>query len=146
MTDSFNPLEHIDSYVEAMPWTLEALNDYIEPIYSEFYSFVLREFVFAIPTLSKLEIEFLAKSFNKQSTHDKQLGMSDLGEIFNDFMDPIWLPNEVMSVEGTIDGNGLEKKETRRNFLSEYAGWRAFEETLVDISDEDLSLLASCSW
>lgn len=142
MTDSFNPLEHIDSYVEAMPWTLEALNDYIEPIYSEFYSFVLREFVFAIPTLSKLEIEFLAKSFNKQSTHDKQLVMSDLGEIFNDFMDPIWLPNEVMSVEGTIDGNGLEKKETRRNFFVEYSSWRATEENKEEENKEDSS---SCS-
>lgn len=142
MTDSFNPLEHIDSYVEAMPWTLEALNDYIEPIYSEFYSFVLREFVFAFPTLSKLEIEFLAKSFNKQSTHDKQLVMSDLGEIFNDFMDPIWLPNEVMSVEGTIDGNGLEKKETRRNFFVEYSSWRATEENKEEENKEDSS---SCS-
>lgn len=145
MTDSFNPLEHIDSYVEAMPWTLEALNDYIEPIYSGFYSFVLREFVFAIPTLSKLEIEFLAKSFNKQSTHDMQLSMSDLEEIFNNFMDPIWVPNEAMPVEGIVDDNGREKKENRRNFLSEYEAWRAFEETLVDISDEELNLLASCA-
>ena len=134
MTDSFNSLEHIDSYVEAMPWTLEALNDYIEPIYSEFYSFVLREFVFAIPTLSKLEIEFLAKSFNKQSTHDKQLGMNDLEEIFNNFMDPIWIPSEGMPVEGIVDEIGREKKETRRNFLVEYSSWRATEENKEDSS------------
>lgn len=134
MTDSFNSLEHIDSYVEAMPWTLEALNDYIEPIYSEFYSFILREFYFSIPTLSKLEVEFLANEFNKQATNSSSLIMNDLEEIFNNFMDPIWVPNEAMPVEGIVDDNGREKKENRRNFLVEYSSWRATEENKEDSS------------
>ena len=119
---------------DAMPWTLETLNDYIEPVYSEFYSFILREFYFSIPTLSKLEIEFLANEFNKQATNSSSLIMSDLEEIFNNFMDPIWIPSEGMPVEGIVDEIGREKKETRRNFLVEYSSWRATEENKEDSS------------
>jgi hypothetical protein len=117
-----------------MPWTLETLNDYIEPVYSEFYSFILREFYFSIPTLSKLEIEFLANEFNKQATNSSSLIMNDLEEIFNNFMDPIWIPSEGMPVEGIVDEIGREKKETRRNFLVEYSSWRATEENKEDSS------------
>ena len=119
---------------DAMPWTLETLNDYIEPVYSEFYSFILREFYFSIPTLSKLEIEFLANEFNKQATNSSSLIMNDLEEIFNNFMDPIWIPSEGMPVEGIVDEIGREKKETRRNFLVEYSSWRATEENKEDSS------------
>lgn len=119
---------------DAMPWTLETLNDYIEPVYSEFYSFILREFYFSIPTLSKLEVEFLANEFNKQATNSSSLIMNDLEEIFNNFMDPIWIPSEGMPVEGIVDEIGREKKETRRNFLVEYSSWRATEENKEDSS------------
>ena len=127
---------------DAMPWTLETLNDYIEPVYSEFYSFILREFYFSIPTLSKLEVEFLTNEFNKQATNSSSsLIMNDLEEIFNNFMDPIWIPSEGMPVEG-VDELGREKKETRRNFFVEYSSWRATEENKEEENKEDSS---SCS-
>lgn len=132
MTDS--SIDQQEFSTDAMPWTLETLNDYIEPVYSEFYSFILREFYFSIPTLSKLEIEFLANEFNKQATNSSSLIMNDLEEIFNNFMDPIWIPSEGMPVEGIVDEIGREKKETRRNFLVEYSSWRATEENKEDSS------------
>lgn len=132
MTDS--SIDQQEFSTDAMPWTLETLNDYIEPVYSEFYSFILREFYFSIPTLSNLEIEFLANEFNKQATNSSSLIMNDLEEIFNNFMDPIWIPSEGMSVEGIVDEIGREKKETRRNFLVEYSSWRATEENKEDSS------------
>lgn len=132
MTDS--SIDQQEFSTDAMPWTLETLNDYIEPVYSEFYSFILREFYFSIPTLSKIEIEFLANEFNKQATNSSSLIMNDLEEIFNNFMDPIWIPSEGMPVEGIVDEIGREKKETRRNFLVEYSSWRATEENKEDSS------------
>ena len=126
MADSFNPLEHIDSYVEAMPWTLEALNDYIEPIYSQFYSFITNEFVFTIPTLSNLEVEFLSIEFNKQS--DNKIEMNDLKEIFNDFMDPIWIPDKAMPMDCIADDDGSVRKDSRRDFQAEYQEFRAKED------------------
>lgn len=132
MTDS--SIDQQEFSTDAMPWTLETLNDYIEPVYSEFYSFILREFYFSIPTLSKIEIEFLANEFNKQATNSSSLIMNDLEEIFNNFMDPIWIPSEGMPVDGIVDEIGREKKETRRNFLVEYSSWRATEENKEDSS------------
>ena len=126
MADSFNPLEHIDSYVEAMPWTLEALNDYIEPIYSQFYSFITNEFVFTIPTLSNLEVEFLSIEFNKQS--DNKIEMNDLKEIFNDFMDPIWIPDKAMPMDCIADDDGSVRKDSRRDFQTEYQEFRLKED------------------